>query len=143
MANFCMCLGFFPRTLNYILAGLTPLMHAVKTNNIVIVRKLLDMGPNLYLRDDNGCTAFDHLIAIEEANAAPVTFDNVDIFELLTNANPKLAKESSLKLYDLAVEANAYKIANFLANKFKSFKPVGEVWIESKVPPKVQGLSFF
>ena len=44
------------------ITGLTPLMHAVRTNNIVIVKKLLSMDPNLSLRDSEGYTAFHHLI---------------------------------------------------------------------------------
>ena len=111
--------------------GLTPLMHAIKVNNIELVRKILSMGPNLILKDKNGKTPFHHAIATEEHMDSNITFDNVDIFNLLVDDGNDLANQYSSILYNLAVCNRAYKIAKSIAATFKpsfQFQPFSEAY---------------
>ena len=104
-------------------------MHAIKVNNIELVKKLLAMSPNLTLKDNNGKTPFHHVIATEEYMDDQVTFDNVEIFNLLVNANYDLANQYSSMIYNLAVCNRAYKIAKSIATTFKpsfQFQPISE-----------------
>ena len=106
-------------------------MHAIKVNNIELVKKILSMGPNLILKDKNGKTPFHHAIATEEHMGSQITFDNVDIFNLLVDDGNDLANQYSSILYNLAVCNRAYKIAKSIAATFKpsfQFQPISEAY---------------
>ncbi|TRY73067.1 hypothetical protein TCAL_13884 [Tigriopus californicus] len=91
--------------------GMTPLMHAVKTNNVDMLIQLLAQGEtrhydNPALRkklipfeldltaiDKNDRTVFHHLLAVDHDSSFPVTFDNAEMLDVLFQAS-KITKRS-------------------------------------------------
>lgn len=85
--------------------GMTPLMHAVKTNNVDMLVQVLAQGKtkhyenpalrknliprNLCLtaEDQNGRTVFHHLLAVDHDSSFPVTFDNAEMLQVLLQAS--------------------------------------------------------
>ena len=98
--------------------GLTPLMHAVRTNSTVVVKKLLaNKTIDIKAIDARGRSVVDHCVAICDDDASPVaTFDSVEMLELLLAAGA-VPTMSTLKL---ASVSGATKIADRLAKILKA-----------------------
>ena len=99
--------------------GLTPLMHAVRTNSTVVVKKLLtNKTINVKAIDARGRSVVDHCVVIcDDDDASPVaTFDSVEMLELLLAAGA-VPTMSTLKL---ASVSGATKIADRLAKILKA-----------------------
>ena len=97
--------------------GLTPLMHAVRTNSVAIVKKLLS-SKSIDVKgvDARGRNVVDHCVAICDDDANPVaTFDSVEMLELLVAAGV-VPTSSTLKL---ASVSGATKIAERLSKILK------------------------
>jgi ankyrin repeat protein len=65
---------------------ITPLMYAAHSNNIYLVRKLIELGAKTASKDDLGKTAL-HYASVNASNQEPNAFE---IVKLLIEANPAL-----------------------------------------------------
>ena len=95
--------------------GMTPLMHAVKTNSIQIVRALLQTEyVNISLKDVSDRDVIHHVAAISalDDDFRPVaTYDNVKMLDLVLQWGAK----PSISALNLARESGAVKIAEKLS----------------------------
>ena len=99
-------------------SGMTPIMHACKTNDDNLVEELLKLAPDLQLKDQNGQNVLHHIIQGHEN----MTFDNKNMFQKVINYNTPEDTDSNQirQYYELAVQAKAYNIAQFITKKFKT-----------------------
>ena len=95
--------------------GMTPLMHAVKTNSLEIVRALLQTEyVNIALKDVSDRDVIHHVAAIcaLDDDFRPVaTYDNVKMLDLVLQWGAK----PSISALNLARESGAVKIAEKLS----------------------------
>ena len=99
-------------------SGMTPIMHACKTNDDKLVEELLKFAPDLQLKDQNGQNVLHHIIQGHEN----MTFDNKNMFQKVINYSTSEDADSIQirQYYELAVQAKAYNIAQFITKKFKT-----------------------
>ena len=97
---------------------MTPIMHACKTNDDNLVEELLKLAPDLQLKDQNGQNVLHYIIQGHEN----MTFDNKNMFQKVINYNTPEDTDSNQirQYYELAVQAKAYNIAQFITKKFKT-----------------------
>ena len=93
-------------------------MHACKTNDDNLVEELLKLTPDLQLKDQNGQNVLHYIIQGHEN----MTFDNKNMFQKVINYNTPEDTDSNQirQYYELAVQAKAYNIAQFITKKFKT-----------------------
>ena len=95
--------------------GMTPLMHAVKTNSLEIVRALLQTEyVNIALKDVSDRDVIHHVATISalDDDSRPVaTYDNVKMLDLVLQWGAK----PSISALNLARESGAVKIAEKLS----------------------------
>ena len=93
-------------------------MHACKTNDDNLVEELLKLAPDLQLKDQNGQNVLHYIIQGHEN----MTFDNKNMFQKVINYNTPEDTDSNQirQYYELAVQAKAYNIAQFITKKFKT-----------------------
>ena len=97
---------------------MTPIMHACKTNDDNLVEELLKLAPDLQLKDQNGQNVLHYIIQGHEN----MTFDNKNMFQKVVDySTPEDADSNQIRqYYELAVQAKAYNIAQFITKKFKT-----------------------
>ena len=97
---------------------MTPIMHACKTNDDNLVEELLKFAPDLQLKDQNGQNVLHYIIQGHEN----MTFDNKNMFQKVINYSTSEDADSIQirQYYELAVQAKAYNIAQFITKKFKT-----------------------
>lgn len=98
-------------------SGMTPLMHAAKTNSIIIVKAILTADNiDVTLCDTKGWNAIHHCIALGNDDEDPLaTFDNVTLFETLIKAGV----EVKLSAFELASKTGATKILEKISKILK------------------------
>ena len=110
--------GFDAFFKNVFFSGMTPIMHACKTNDDNLVEELLKLAPDLQLKDQNGQNVLHYIIQGHEN----MTFDNKNMFQKVINYSTSEDADSIQirQYYELAVQAKAYNIAQFITKKFKT-----------------------
>jgi ankyrin repeat protein len=98
--------------------GMSPLMHAVKTNSMEVVQALLETDRvDVSAVDSKDWSVVDHCIALGDDVGKPVaTFDNVKMLQTVLDAGAK-PTASSLQL---ATKSGAVKIAEKLSKLLKT-----------------------
>lgn len=96
-------------------SGMSPLMHAVKTNSLEIVRAILDGElVDVHLKDAHDRDVIHHVVAIGTSgdDLKPVaTFDNLKMLDLVLQYGAR----PSISALNLARESGAVKIAEKLS----------------------------
>ena len=104
--------------------GLTALMHACKTNDDVLISKLLKFKPRL------GVQVLNCIIKSHET----YTFDNDNVFKTIldkiSNYDQSDLNFNIDNLYKMAVDAGAYKIKKVLEKKFEHLQPLEETLVD-------------
>ena len=99
--------------------GVTPLMHAVHTNDKFLVKQLIGYGVNLTSTDFNGLTALNHTVVIPNHY---VTYDNAEILEILIkNAEVSSIGTNIPTLYKMSIQHHCTRIANYLTRRFPGY----------------------
>ena len=83
-----------------------------------MVEELLKLAPDLQLKDQNGQNVLHYIIQGHEN----MTFDNKNMFQKVVDySTPEDADSNQIRqYYELAVQAKAYNIAQFITKKFKT-----------------------
>ena len=99
-------------------------MHACKTNDDVLISKLLKFKPRL------GVQVLNCIIKSHET----YTFDNDNVFKTIldkiSNYDQSDLNFNIDNLYKMAVDAGAYKIKKVLEKKFEHLQPLEETLVD-------------
>ncbi len=94
---------------------MTPLMHAVKTNDQALVKLILDEPEvDVNALDYDGLSVVHHLLSVDDPDASQVTYDNKTMFKTIQKAGADIDEDKIATLKRMAEMAGAKNILAIL-----------------------------